>query len=98
MGLQTLQLSICTFVGNYQVVIGCDGVNSIIANMVGLYQTKLLHFSTCVARGFTKYPNGHQFPREFAMISRGQVQLGRIPMTHKLVYWFVTRLNIAQGH
>ncbi|XP_039688810.1 monooxygenase 1 [Medicago truncatula] len=64
--------------------------------MVTLHQTKLLHFSTCVARGFTKYPNGHQFPNEFAMISRGQVQLGRIPMTDKLVYWFVTRLNTAQ--
>jgi hypothetical protein len=73
-------------------------VNSTIANMVGLHKTKLLRFSTCAARGFTEYPNGHQFPSEFAMISRGQVQLGRIPMTDKLVYWFVTRLNTAQGH
>lgn len=80
----------------YQVVIGCDGVNSNVANMVALNSTKLLRFSTCVARGFTKYRNGHPFPREFVMMSRGQVQLGRIPMTDKLVYWFVTRLNTCQ--
>ncbi|XP_073226092.1 monooxygenase 1-like isoform X1 [Cicer arietinum] len=80
----------------YQVVIGCDGVNSTIANMVGLHQTKLLRFSTCVARGFTKYPNGHQFASEFALISRGQIQLGRIPVTHNLVYWFLTRPTTSQ--
>lgn len=80
----------------YQVVIGCDGVNSMVSNMVALHPTKLLRFSTCVARGFTKYQNDHQFPSEFVMISRGQVQLGRIPITDKLVYWFVTRLSTSQ--
>ncbi|XP_058777224.1 monooxygenase 1-like isoform X1 [Vicia villosa] len=79
-----------------KVVIGCDGVNSIVANMVALHPTKLLRFSTCVARGFTKYQNGHPFLSEFVMMSRGQVQLGRIPMTDKLVYWFVTRLSTCQ--
>ncbi|CAK8575350.1 unnamed protein product [Lathyrus sativus] len=79
-----------------KVVIGCDGVNSIVANMVALHTTKLLRFSTCVARGFTKYQNDHHFPSEFVMISRGQVQLGRIPITDKLVYWFITRLGTSQ--
>ncbi|KAJ1391167.1 hypothetical protein SESBI_36863 [Sesbania bispinosa] len=79
-----------------KVVIGCDGVNSITANIVGLHPTKLLLFSTCVARGFTNYPNGHQFASEFVVMSRGSVQLGRIPVTDKLVYWFVTRLRSSQ--
>ncbi|RZB73555.1 Monooxygenase 1 isoform B [Glycine soja] len=74
-----------------KVVIGCDGVNSAIANMFGLHRTKLLLFSTCVARGFTNFPNGHQFASEFVVMSRGQVQLGRIPVSDQLVYWFVTR-------
>ena len=82
----------------YHVVIGCDGVNSIVADMVGLRPMRLLLFSTCVARGFTNYPNGHQFASEFVVISRGQVQLGRIPVSDKLVYWFVTRLRTNQGH
>ncbi|KAL2329380.1 hypothetical protein Fmac_022807 [Flemingia macrophylla] len=79
-----------------KVVIGCDGVNSSIANMFGLHRTKLLLFSTCVARGFTNYPNGHQYASEFAVICKAQVQLGRIPISDKLVYWFVTRLRTPQ--
>lgn len=73
-------------------------MNSTIANMVGLHPTKFLLFSTCVARGFTDYPNGHQFASEFVVMSRGQVQLGRIPVTEKLVYWFVTRPRTSQGY
>ncbi|OIW05542.1 hypothetical protein TanjilG_23328 [Lupinus angustifolius] len=79
-----------------RVVIGCDGVNSCIANMVGSNPTKLMLFSTCVARGFTNYPSGHQFASEFVVISRGQVQLGTMPVTHNLVYWFITRLRTSQ--
>ncbi|KAK7341057.1 hypothetical protein VNO80_23981 [Phaseolus coccineus] len=79
-----------------KVVIGCDGVNSAIGSMFGLYRTTLSLFSTCVARGFTNYPNGHQFASEFVMMSRGQVQLGRLPVTDKLVYWFVTRLRTSR--
>ncbi|TKY68032.1 3-hydroxybenzoate 6-hydroxylase 1 [Spatholobus suberectus] len=79
-----------------KVVIGCDGVNSAIANMFGLHQTKLLLFSTTVARGFTNYSNGHQFASEFVVMSRCQAQLGRIPVSDKLVYWFVTRPRTSQ--
>lgn len=82
----------------YQVVIGCDGVNSAIASMFGLHRTTLRLFSTSVARGFTNYPNGHKFSSEFVMMSKGQVQLGRLPVTDKLVYWFVTRLRTSKGH
>ncbi|XP_027356779.1 monooxygenase 1-like [Abrus precatorius] len=79
-----------------KVVIGCDGVNSAIANVFGLHRAKLLLFSTSVARGITDYPKGHQFASEFAMMNRGHVQLGRIPMTDKRVYWFVTRFGTSQ--
>ncbi|KAE9593504.1 putative FAD-binding domain, FAD/NAD(P)-binding domain-containing protein [Lupinus albus] len=79
-----------------RVVIGCDGVNSCVANMVGSNPTNLMLFSTCVARGFTNYPNGHHFATEFVVITRGQVQLGTLPVTHNLVYWFITRLRTSQ--
>ncbi|XP_022632604.1 monooxygenase 1 isoform X5 [Vigna radiata var. radiata] len=79
-----------------KVVIGCDGVNSAIASMFGLHRTTLRLFSTSVARGFTNYPNGHKFSSEFVMMSKGQVQLGRLPVTDKLVYWFVTRLRTSK--
>ncbi|XP_027912073.1 monooxygenase 1-like [Vigna unguiculata] len=79
-----------------KVVIGCDGVNSAIASMFGLHRTTLSLFSTSVARGFTNYPNGHQFASEFVVMSKGQVQLGRLPVTDKVVYWFVTRLRTSK--
>lgn len=72
-------------------MIGCDGVNSVIsASILGLKRTK--HFSTCVIRGFTNYEDGHEFGNEFVVMSgKDQVQLGRMPITDKLVYWFLTR-------
>ncbi|KAI4331993.1 hypothetical protein L6164_016936 [Bauhinia variegata] len=73
-----------------KVVIGCDGVNSIVANMVGLKSTK--RFSTCATRGLTNYPNGHEFGRDFVMISKDKVQVGIIAVNDQLVYWFITRL------
>ncbi|KAK7263828.1 hypothetical protein RJT34_31425 [Clitoria ternatea] len=79
-----------------KVVIGCDGVNSAIANMFGLHKTRLLFFSTSVARGFTNYPKGHEYASEFVMMCRDQVQLGRIPVSDTLVYWFITRLWNSQ--
>ncbi|RDX67892.1 Monooxygenase 1, partial [Mucuna pruriens] len=82
----------------YQVVIGCDGINSAIANMFGLHRIKLSSFSLSVARGFTNYPNDHEYASEFVVMSRGQVQLGRIPVSNKLVYWFVTRPRTYQGN
>lgn len=73
-------------------------MNTCIANMVGLQRSNFLLFLTCVARGFTNYPNGHQFGSEFVMMVRGHVQLGTIPVTEKLVYWFLTRPKTSQGH
>ncbi|CAJ1978273.1 unnamed protein product [Sphenostylis stenocarpa] len=79
-----------------KVVIGCDGVNSAIGSMFGLHKATLSLFSTTVARGFTNYSNGHQFASEFVMMIKGQVQLGRIPLSDKLVYWFVTKPRTSQ--
>ncbi|KAK9270054.1 hypothetical protein L1049_025627 [Liquidambar formosana] len=72
-----------------KVVIGCDGVNSLIAKFLGMNSTKL--FSTCVVRGFRSYQRGHEFENEFLIMSREHIQFGRMPINDKLVYWFVTR-------
>ncbi|GMP62963.1 hypothetical protein CsSME_00024857 [Camellia sinensis var. sinensis] len=72
-----------------KVVIGCDGVNSTVAKFLGMKSTRL--FSTCVVRGFTRYPSGHKFHNAFIVLSKGNVQLGRMSVNGKLVYWFVTR-------
>ncbi|KAH7834252.1 hypothetical protein Vadar_014194 [Vaccinium darrowii] len=70
-----------------KILIGCDGVNSVVADFLELKPTK--EFVTCSVRGLTKYPNGHAFPHEFVRMRRNGVGIGRIPIDDKLVFWFV---------
>ncbi|KAJ4965295.1 hypothetical protein NE237_017144 [Protea cynaroides] len=73
-----------------QVVIGCDGTNSVVADWLGLKAAR--QFSLCAVRGFTNYPNGHGFSNEFVRLRKNNITLGRIPVDDKLVHWFVGRL------
>ncbi|XP_015170254.1 LOW QUALITY PROTEIN: 3-hydroxybenzoate 6-hydroxylase 1-like [Solanum tuberosum] len=75
-----------------KVLIGCDGWRSIVASFLGLKPAKT--FRTCSIRGLTSYPNGHSFPLEFVRLIIGQTEVGRRPITDKLVHWFVA---IQQG-
>ncbi|KAL3737044.1 hypothetical protein ACJRO7_025896 [Eucalyptus globulus] len=72
-----------------KVVIGCDGVYSVVANIVGLNKTGL--YPTYVTRGFTRYENGHGLANEFVVMRNDELQLGWLPIDDRLVYWFVTR-------
>lgn len=78
-----------------QVVIGCDGVNSVVSEHLGLKPPKLL--STCSIIGFTNYPSGHGLNSESIRMRRGSVSVGRIPMDGQLVYWFVAQKWTPQG-
>ncbi|KAH1032254.1 hypothetical protein J1N35_044428 [Gossypium stocksii] len=77
-----------------KIVIGCDGVNSIISNFVGVNSPKL--FSRCSTRGFTYCEGGHSFGDKFRLYSSNDVTLGQLPVTDKLVYWFLTRVLTSQ--
>ncbi|XP_043696448.1 monooxygenase 1-like isoform X2 [Telopea speciosissima] len=77
-----------------EVVIGCDGINSVVADWLGLKAAK--QFSLCALRGFTNYPNGHGFNNEFFRIRKNNTTLGRIPIDDKLVHWFIGRLWTPQ--
>ncbi|XP_042492900.1 monooxygenase 1-like isoform X2 [Macadamia integrifolia] len=77
-----------------EVVIGCDGINSVVADWLGLKTSS--QFSLCAVRGLTNYPNGHGFSKEFVRIRRNNTTLGRIPIDEKLVHWFVGRLWTPQ--
>ncbi|CAM8886191.1 unnamed protein product [Rhodiola kirilowii] len=74
-----------------KVVIGCDGLNSTIANYVGGRTINVS--SVCSVRSFTSYEEGHHFANEFLVLSipSPNVKFGRMPMTDNLVYWFMTR-------
>lgn len=79
-----------------QVVIGCDGVNSVVADFLGLKPPRVSPTSN--VRGFTNYPSGHGFSPEFVRINEDHVFLGRIPLNDKLVYWFIARPRTPQGN
>ncbi|XP_022719796.1 monooxygenase 1-like [Durio zibethinus] len=77
-----------------KIVIGCDGVNSIVSKFLGINSPKL--FSRCATRGFTYYERGHNFDDQFHLYNSQTVQLGQLPVTDKLVYWFLTRSFTSQ--
>ncbi|KAI5342452.1 hypothetical protein L3X38_010327 [Prunus dulcis] len=79
---------------NAKVVIGCDGVNSPISNMMGVKADKI--FTISVIRGFTSYPNGHELGSQFRLTKKNDTQVGQLPMTKNLVYWFITRKYTCQ--
>ncbi|ONI20974.1 hypothetical protein PRUPE_2G043900 [Prunus persica] len=79
---------------NAKIVIGCDGVNSAISNMMGVKAEKI--FTISVIRGFTSYPNGHELGSQFRLTKKNDTQVGQLPMTKNLVYWFITRKYTCQ--
>ncbi|PRQ55698.1 putative 3-hydroxybenzoate 6-monooxygenase [Rosa chinensis] len=79
---------------NAKVVIGCDGVNSNITNLIGVKAPSRLN--VMAVRSITIYPDGHKFGSEFKMIKKGDVTVGVIPMTTNQVYWFITGKYFSQ--
>ncbi|KAK6940424.1 FAD-binding domain [Dillenia turbinata] len=83
-----LQLDDGSFI-KAKVVIGCDGVNSVIADFLDLKPTKV--FSTGAVRGLSDYPSCHSFSQELVITKKGDVSIGRVPVSDKLIYWFVSQ-------
>ncbi|XP_058195656.1 monooxygenase 1-like isoform X3 [Rhododendron vialii] len=79
-----------------KILIGCDGLNSVVANFLELKPTK--EFGSCAVRGLTNYPNGHAFPHELVRTRRNGIVVGVIPINDKLVYWFVGQQAIREDH
>nr|GMD82059.1 FAD-dependent urate hydroxylase-like [Ipomoea batatas] len=71
-----------------QILIGCDGGRSIVAELLGLKAAK--EFGVVATRGLTTYPNAHSLPIEFHRMFKGDVRVGILPINHDLVHWFVT--------
>ncbi|XP_031098815.1 monooxygenase 1-like [Ipomoea triloba] len=71
-----------------EILIGCDGGRSIVAELLGLKPAK--EFGVVATRGLTTYPNAHSLPIEFHRMFKGDVRVGILPINHDLVHWFVT--------
>ncbi|KAK9063938.1 hypothetical protein SSX86_017810 [Deinandra increscens subsp. villosa] len=71
-----------------KVLIGCDGVNSVVAKWLGL-QTPVSVGRSAI-RGLVEFPNGSGLEPMFHVNFGGGVRFGFRPVDHTTVYWFCT--------
>uniref|UniRef100_A0A0D9VPP6 FAD-binding domain-containing protein n=1 Tax=Leersia perrieri TaxID=77586 RepID=A0A0D9VPP6_9ORYZ len=72
-----------------KVLIGCDGVNSVVAKWLGL--AKPAYAGRVATRGLAHYPDGHGLDPTFKMFFGHGFRAGVIPCNDTDVYWFFTR-------
>jgi 2-polyprenyl-6-methoxyphenol hydroxylase-like FAD-dependent oxidoreductase len=72
-----------------KVLIGCDGVNSVVARWLGL--AKPSYSGRLATRGLARYPDGgHGFQPEFLQFIGQGFRFGFVPCDETDVYWFYT--------
>ncbi|XP_059287540.1 monooxygenase 2-like [Lycium ferocissimum] len=71
-----------------KVLIGCDGVNSVVAKCMGLQ--KPVDANRSAIRGYVEYPKAHGFEPKFCAYFGGGVRIGFLPCDDKSLYWFCT--------
>ncbi|XP_077246700.1 monooxygenase 1-like isoform X3 [Tasmannia lanceolata] len=77
-----------------KVVLGCDGVSSIVAKSFGLKPPRISPIIE--RRGLTTYPKGHGFSNEFIRITEKCLLVGIVPIDDKLVFWFIDRPRLPR--
>ncbi|KAL6649238.1 hypothetical protein ACP70R_013462 [Stipagrostis hirtigluma subsp. patula] len=71
-----------------KVLIGCDGINSVVAKWLGL--AKPSDSGRSAARGFAHYPDGHGFEPKFTQFIGHGFRSGMLPCNETDIYWFFT--------
>ncbi|ERN20027.1 hypothetical protein AMTRI_Chr11g101170 [Amborella trichopoda] len=71
-----------------KVVIGCDGVNSVVSTWLGLQ--KPAYVGRSEIRGFANFQDGHGFEPDFLQYINDDFQVGLIPCNNQTIYWFFT--------
>ncbi|KAK8511497.1 hypothetical protein V6N12_038100 [Hibiscus sabdariffa] len=71
-----------------KVLIGCDGVNLVVAKWLGL--EKSVFTSRSIIRGHTRFEGGHSFGPKFRLFVGKGVRSGFLPCNDENVYWFLT--------
>ncbi|XP_047976186.1 monooxygenase 2-like [Salvia hispanica] len=71
-----------------KALLGCDGVNSIVAKWMGLKSP--ISAGRAAIRGYVVYPQGHGFEPKLYAYFGGGVRLGFAPCDDKGIYWFCT--------
>lgn len=71
-----------------KVLVGCDGVNSVVAKWLGLATPS--YSGRSAARGFARYPDGHGFEPKFLQFVGHGFRSGMLPCNDTDIYWFFT--------
>ncbi|EYU36808.1 hypothetical protein MIMGU_mgv1a007451mg [Erythranthe guttata] len=71
-----------------KVLIGCDGVNSMVAKWLGLKDP--INTGRSAIRGYVVYPTNHGYEPKFHAYFGGGVRYGFVPCDDKSLYWFCT--------
>ncbi|KAK1652861.1 hypothetical protein QYE76_070666 [Lolium multiflorum] len=71
-----------------KVLIGCDGINSVVARWLGL--AKLSDSGRTATRGHARYPDGHGLEHKIMQFSGQGFRAGMVPCNDTDVYWFLT--------
>ena len=79
----------------FKVLIGCDGVKSIVSKWLGL--DKPVDSGRSALRGTVEFPDGHGFGPKFLQYIGNGVRLGVIPCGPTTLYWFLTYAPSIHG-
>ncbi|WVZ54260.1 hypothetical protein U9M48_005085 [Paspalum notatum var. saurae] len=71
-----------------KVLVGCDGINSVVAKWLGLQKPS--NSGRSAARGFAHYPDGHGFEPKFMQFVGQGFRSGMTPCSDTDIYWFFT--------
>lgn len=71
-----------------KVLIGCDGVNSVVSKWLGFKNPAFVGRSAI--RGFADFKGSHGFEPKFMQFSGKGVRSGFLPCSEDTVYWFFT--------
>ncbi|KAG6411981.1 hypothetical protein SASPL_124638 [Salvia splendens] len=85
--VKSLHLSDATVLRT-KVLIGCDGVNSVVSKFLGF--SKPAYAGRTEVRGFVCFKDGHGFEPKFMQFFGEGVRFGVIPCDGCNVYWFLT--------
>ncbi|WVZ85627.1 hypothetical protein U9M48_032529 [Paspalum notatum var. saurae] len=70
-----------------KVLIGCDGVHSVVARWLGLSEPASSGRSA--VRGLSVFPGGHHMKRELRQFLSEGLRAGMVPISDTDVYWFL---------
>lgn len=75
-----------------KVLIGCDGVHSVVARWLGMSEP--LSSGRSAVRGLSVYPDGHGVKKELRQFLSEGLRAGMVPISDTDIYWFLVNNTI----